>query len=161
MGPAPPSRGVGRFSQVTIRGAAERLRRRLWWMRTACLSGLCLACSAGVVERSAAEEASQEEPVTVRKTQARLNFQLPPDWPIERRGGAVGPIPMEEYLSRKFKTLEGRLQALEQRFNGLDLRLRVLEEASSPQRKGLVSSERSAAPKTLPAREPVQSPGNP
>ena len=79
---------------------------------------------------------------TVRKSQEQLHFELPPDWPIEKRGGMVGPIPVEEYLAMKFKALDARLQAMEQKLNGMDLRLRVIEEnqkAKTPQ-PGLRSS---------------------
>jgi hypothetical protein len=69
-----------------------------------------------------------EEPVTVRKTKEGLHFNLPADWPVERRGGVVAPVPVEEYLAKKFADLDARLQALEQRFNGFDVRLRVVEE---------------------------------
>jgi len=37
------------------------------------------------------------------KTRNGLNFQVPEDWPIEKRGGIVAPIPTEEYISIKFK----------------------------------------------------------
>lgn len=77
---------------------------------------------------AAAEDQGVEGPVTVTKTKDGLRFQLPPDWPVEKRGGAVGPIPVEEYLSRKFSAVEKRLQLLEQQVGALDLRVRVLEE---------------------------------
>lgn len=86
-----------------------------------------------------AEDAGSGEPVTVRKTKDNLSFQLPPDWPIEKRDGLVRPIPIEEYLARKFKALEGQLQSLEQRLNGLDVRLRVLEEDAKKRREALQS----------------------
>ena len=86
-------------------------------------------------------EDGKPEPATVKKTQENLNFQLPPDWPIERRGGMVGPIPVEEYLAMKFKMLEARLQTIEQKLSGLDLRVRVLEENAKKSASGLRSSE--------------------
>ena len=85
------------------------------------------------VPMSWAEE-SPKESVTVRKTSERLNFNLPPDWPIEKRGGIMAPIPIEEYLARKFKAIESRLQGVEEHLNGLDVRLRVLEEEAKKQR---------------------------
>ena len=91
-----------------------------------------------------AEEATEAEKATVRKTQEKLNFQLPPDWPIERRGGMVGPIPVEEYLGMKFKAFEARLQTIEQNLNGLDLRLRILEEQAKKSTASLKSSEKTA-----------------
>lgn len=90
-----------------------------------------------------AEEArsSEQEDVTVEKTAERLHFKVPADWPVEKRGGVMAPIPIEEYLARKFKALEAQLQSIEQRVAGLDLRVRVLEEASKKQSKGLSSAE--------------------
>ena len=89
-------------------------------------------------------EDGAKDAATIKKTQQNLNFQVPPDWPIERRGGIVGPIPVEEYLAMKFKALDGRLQAMEQKVNGMDLRLRVLEEALKKSASSLKSSGSSA-----------------
>jgi hypothetical protein len=41
--------------------------------------------------------------------------------------------------------LESQLQAIEQRLNGLDVRLRVVEEEAKKQRQGLRSSEQIPA----------------
>lgn len=102
---------------------------RRWWeggrapaLGAALLIGLC-ALPAGAEEETA-------ERATVRKTKEQLHFELPADWPVEKRGGIVAPIPVEEYLAMKFKALELRLQTIEQRLNGFDLRLRVIEEAA-------------------------------
>ena len=81
-----------------------------------------LLCISGT-QAVQAEDASG----TVRKRGDNLNFQVPPDWPIEKRNGIMGPIPIEEYLARKFSALEQRLQSLEQRVSGFDIRLRNLE----------------------------------
>ena len=106
-------------------------------MRSGCpfrlsVASLCLGMMIAASPASPiwAEDASQDA-VTVRKTKDNLNFNLPPDWPVEKRGGVVGPIPVEEYLAKKFKELDAKLQAIEQRLSGLDIRLRVLEEAAS------------------------------
>ena len=86
-----------------------------------------LLAAAGWTGVSAEDGMTADKP-TVRKSQEQLHFELPPDWPIEKRGGMVGPIPVEEYLAMKFKSLDSRLQAMEQKLNGMDLRLRVIEE---------------------------------
>jgi hypothetical protein len=86
-----------------------------------------------------AEDQSAEG--TVKKTKDGLHFQLPPDWPVEKRGGMTVPIPVEEYLGQKFKAIESRLQAIEQRFSGFDVRLRALEEALKRPPDRLRSSE--------------------
>jgi len=78
---------------------------------------------------------------TVRKTKNNLNFQVPPDWPIEERAGMVAPIPIEEYLARKFQNLDLRLRTIEQSLNGFDLRIRVLEEKLKEKDLGLRSTE--------------------
>ena len=89
-----------------------------------------------------AEEDSSQHDVAVEKTTERLHFKVPADWPIEKRNGVIAPIPVEEYLARKFSSLDQQLQAIEQRVSGLDLRMRVLEEAAKkPQPKGLQSLE--------------------
>ena len=70
----------------------------------------------------------------MQKTKEGLHFQLPEDWPVEKRGGVMAPIPIEEYLSRKFSAIGLQLQLLEQRVNGLDVRVRVAEEELKKQR---------------------------
>jgi hypothetical protein len=104
------------------------------------MAGLLVVALTAVAHLSPAEVLEQER-ATVRKTEDRLHFELPPDWPVEKRGGILAPIPMEEYLGKKFKTVESRLQSIEQRLGGLDLRLRVLEEAMKTQSQGLKSKE--------------------
>lgn len=95
---------------------------------------LCVLCGvAGAEEPKSAEG-------TVRKTYGGHRFQVPADWPIEERNGLVGPIPIEEYLGRKFQTLEARLQMLDQQLTGLDVRLRVLEEQAKQAQRPLQSS---------------------
>lgn len=105
------------------------------------LAAWSLLCTGPWVPWAVGEEASSKEQVTVQKTAEGLHFKVPPDWPIEKRGGVMAPIPIEEYLARKFKALEAHLQTLEQRMNGLDVRLRVLEEEVKTQRQGLRSAE--------------------
>ena len=85
--------------------------------------------SAGAVDGKKGDEQAP----TVLKTQEGLRFNLPEDWPIEKRGGVLGPIPVEEYLSRKFSAVEIRLRSIEQQVSAFDLRLRVLEEAAKRQ----------------------------
>ena len=106
-----------------------------------------VAVAAPTVSR--AEDASGgSEPVTVRKNKEGLNFTLPPDWPIEKRGGITAPIPVEEYLGKKFSAVESRLKLLEQQYNGFDVRLRIIEEAlKRQQRQGLTSTDSQSNPK--------------
>jgi len=86
---------------------------------------------AGAAER---DDKGGSAAATVRKTAEGLHFQLPPDWPVEKRAGSVGPIPIEEYMARKFSALDQRLKTLEQQVGSLDVRVRVLEEEVKRQR---------------------------
>ena len=114
--------------------------RRRW--TTTCRRTLFIIAAMAVPAFAAGEDQSTPvESPTVQKTAERLHFTVPPDWPIEKRGGVMAPIPIEEYLGRKFNAMESQLQSLEQRVNGFDLRLRALEEQSKKERQGLRSSE--------------------
>ncbi len=107
--------------------------------RLAALISLSLGLCAG---RAMAETPSSQASSTVVKKKDGLRFNVPPDWPVEERNGAVGPIPIEEYLGRKFSSLESRLRVLEQQVSAFELRLRVLEEdAKKSSRGGLRSGE--------------------
>jgi len=105
---------------------------------------LILLLLLGITQAGWGEDSASTEPPTIQKTSERLHFNVPPDWPIEKRGGIMAPIPIEEYLARKFKALDARLRVLEQQFNGFDVRLRVVEEQAKQQRQGLRSSEASS-----------------
>ena len=72
---------------------------------------------------------------TVVRTEDGIRFKLPADWPVEKRGSVVAPIPVEEYLSKKFSTMDTRLRQLEQQMASFDLRLRVMEEALKEQNR--------------------------
>ena len=61
----------------------------------------------------AANSYAQEEP-TITKTQKGLRFNVPEDWPIEERGGVVAPIPVEEYISIKFKDIYSQIDSIKQ-----------------------------------------------
>ncbi len=84
---------------------------------------------------AASEDKESDKDVTVAKGKDGLYFKVPPDWPIEKRGGVVAPIPIEEYLARKFNGLEKRLQEMGQQIGSMDLRVRVLEEDAKKQRR--------------------------
>ncbi len=126
-------------------GRKQEAVGRKW--RAACTVRLlpfafCLLPSLGLIGIGGvgawADEPSSQ-PVVEVKTQEGLRFTLPPDWPVEKRGGVVAPIPIEEYLARKFSVMDNRLRSLEQQTAGFDLRLRVLEEQAQ-ERKGLRST---------------------
>ena len=122
----------------------QRMRR--WFLRLLgvwLMVGLIRWAAQRPQKAWAADPTAEDTPqdVTVDKTSERLHFKVPADWPIEKRGGVTAPIPIEEYLARKFKALEGSVQSMERRVNGLDLRLRVVEEEKKKQTSGLKSTE--------------------
>jgi|GEM_PF-6404133 len=64
-------------------------------------------------ESGAPVKQAVEKKAVKLKSMNGLNFNVPEDWPIEKRNGAVGPIPMEEYIQLKFKKIEERIAVLE------------------------------------------------
>ena len=105
---------------------------RLW--KVLCFWGIAvgLLLQAGV-EFAATDDQRRDRASGVVKTEDGLRFRLPSDWPVEKRGSVVAPIPVEEYLSRSMSGFEARLRAIEQQLSSFDLRLRVLEEAVKQQ----------------------------
>ena len=138
--------GVGARS---VRSLAARLIIGIGWLALAALA--TLASVASNASAASAEDQNAQPPSTVIKTKSGLNFNVPADWPIEKRNGVVGPIPIEEYLGRKFSALENRLQSAERQASAMDLRLRVLEETLQKASRRLQSSE--AAPAHPPATQ--------
>ena len=114
--------------RVCLPGAAGLARRLIAWTVLLFVMAGLQADDVGVGPLAWAEDAAAAKPLMQRKTVKGVTFNLPPDWPIEERDGFTAPIPVEEYLARKFRRLESRLQMLEQRFSGFDLRLRILEQ---------------------------------
>lgn len=85
--------------------------------------------------------------VTIRKSKNNLHFQVPPDWPIEERGGIVAPIPIEEYLAIKFQAIYLRLKRIENELSGMEIKMRVLENSvKSAGKKELRSSGGASEP---------------
>jgi len=48
----------------------------------------------------------------LRKTQKGLHFTVPDDWPIEKRGGVLAPVPVEEYVLKHFKAIYAEIESL-------------------------------------------------
>jgi len=65
------------------------------------------------------------------KKKSGLNFHVPDDWPIEKRGGIVAPIPTDEYLTIKFKATEEEFQTIKAdlitKFEELQLDIKNME----------------------------------
>jgi len=89
------------------------------------------------------------------KTQNGLNFQVPDDWPIEKRGGIVAPIPTEEYVLIKFKEVEEEFRAVKAdltgKFEELQLSIKNMESGLAKDTAEAQSqTEFQAAPVTPP-----------
>ena len=123
---------------MPLRSNQGRLRARV--PARLLLAGAILAAALWA-SLAQAKDVPPEKPATIRTTKEGLHFNVPPDWPVEKRNGVVGPIPIEEYLARKFTSLEAQIQLLEQHLNGVDVRLRVLEERAKQPPQGLQSAE--------------------
>lgn len=63
----------------------------------------------------------------VTKETKGLRFKVPADWPVEERGGSIAPIPVEEYLSKKFSAVSARFDAAEKRVTALETKLSDLD----------------------------------
>lgn len=102
-----------------------------------CVAAAVLGTASGGFPKDGKEQEEQ-----VIKTENNIHFLLPPDWPIEEIGKIRRPIAVEDYVYRKFTAVEKRLQDLEQKISGLDVRLRVWEEqAKARSVQGLRSKE--------------------
>lgn len=98
----------------------------------------------GVGWHTWADEEQWTEVPAMGQTMNGLHFDIPVDWPVERRHGIVAPIPIEEYLAIKFGKLDTHLAAFERRVNKLDLRLHRIEDNLKAQEQGLRSTEPSS-----------------
>lgn len=105
-------------------------RRRIAQLLLA-LAGCCAGPAWAADDTGAAPASSLADVERSVVTQDGLRFSVPADWPIEKRGGAVGPIAVEDYVVRKFTTLETRLKAAEQRVTELERRVSALKAAGS------------------------------
>lgn len=107
---------------------------RLWLVRLVLVTVSCCAAPSWAEEQAgtttvASTPLADVEPSVV--TQDGLRFNVPADWPIEKHGAAVGPIAVEDYMVRKFKMVEARLEAAEQRVAELERQVKTLKAAGS------------------------------
>lgn len=74
----------------------------------------------GMTVGGARDAHSGSTPKTV-KTEKGLRFSVPVDWPVEEQNGIVAPIPIEEYITRKFRDITTHLERIDRelsiRFN--------------------------------------------
>ena len=104
-------------SQLSDHGS---VRRR--WGLGLLLLGCVIAGPAPAADQQATTGAPTEVSRVERAVMTKngLRFSVPEDWPIEQHGGGVGPIAVEDYVVRKFTTVEARLAAMEQRLAVLE-----------------------------------------
>ena len=85
------------------------------------------------------------------KKVGQLNFQLPEDWPVEKRGGLMTPIPTEEYVSIKFKEIKEEFRSLRdelsEKFTTWESHLKRIEADFSEQiKKGQPGGQTEESP---------------
>lgn len=73
--------------------------------------------SGGILFPAGRLEATSEEGKTTVRTLKGIRFNLPEDWPIkeEGEGGALQPVPVEEYVVLKFGRVDERFEQLDRR----------------------------------------------
>lgn len=74
------------------------------------------------------QKKEEEENLITVQTKEGLYFKVPPDRPIVNRDGVVSPIPMDEYLHQKIKTLTERLDEMDKKMEAMTERLDKLEK---------------------------------
>lgn len=63
------------------------------------------------------------------KTKKGLRFTVPEDWPVEERAGVVAPISVAEYVTKKFRDIESRLEKIE---HDISIELKDAQNERSP-----------------------------
>ncbi len=94
-------------------------------MRTKFVISLLLALAVWGVLTGMRQNAGAAEPKSQR-TQEGLHFTVPEEWPIEKRGGVLSPMPVEEYVVKRFQESESRITTISQ-----DLSNRITEIKNS------------------------------
>lgn len=95
---------------------------------------LCLCLIAGVKECPV----SAQEDVRSPQSQKGLHFGVPEDWPIEKRGGVLAPVPVEEYVMARFKNTAAQLETMKNELTGLIQGIRAdLEDFKSSSKQRL------------------------
>ena len=119
------------------------MSRAEWRARIAWSVMLLAVCGIAGSALAADKPSSEDQSAAVVKHEDGLHFKVPADWPIEKRNGVLAPVPLEEYLAKKFGALERRVQQLEQELTAVDLRMRVMEERGKRPASGAGSGLRA------------------
>jgi len=96
------------------------------------LAGIVLALGSQPLLAVNEREDKYDRPIKYAvKEQEGLRFDVPEDWPIEKRGGVVAPIPVDEYLVIKFKEVDKKIEALSDEIESFGARVDVLEKKNT------------------------------
>ena len=77
-------------------------------------------------------------------TKEGLSYRIPEDMPIETRNGVQAPIPFDEYIYGKFKTMEKRVGALETKIAALEKIAQSLKQEKTGASSPLLSGDKPA-----------------
>lgn len=89
----------------------------------ACRLFVCAAVIAGpFLPAAGAEEKTgvQTAEYVDVKNEDGISFTLPKDWPLQKMGASIGPVPIEQYLGMKFDKVNERITSLEERLSILE-----------------------------------------
>ena len=81
-------------------------------------------------ERDIRETASNFNYSTVT-TKEGLRYRVPEDMPIETKNGIQAPVPFDEYMYSKFKSIDVRLKSIEFKIDRMDKTLSTLAQEKS------------------------------
>ena len=101
-------------------------------------AGLQAQYNGQLSDESAPAENSAE---SARPDTGGLQFSVPDDWPIEKRNGAVGPIPIEEYMKLRFDRVETQMNALDARVQQLEENIAQRDKEENARRARFISAE--------------------
>ena len=76
---------------------------------------------------TAGSSAAPGEELVIKEVKG-LKFKVPADWTVEERGGMIAPVPVEEYLSKKFSAAAARFDAAEKRLAALETKQAEFEQ---------------------------------
>lgn len=85
-------------------------------------------------------------------TKEGLRFEVPPDMPIQRKGGLVQPVEFNQYLYVKFKMMEERIGKLEKQMTEMQKQLFAkLDELKAQQAETILKLDSALSAGNLPA----------
>jgi|GEM_PF-1377918 len=100
------------------RAVFRLLSLQLMFFITFCTAGGFLRAPEAMSQEN--DGAGEDDDKLEVKSQKGLLFNLPEDWPIQKNGATLGPIPIEQYLALKFDKANERIAELEARVKSLE-----------------------------------------